>query len=58
MIAWIRTDDGTMDRNMADRIAVVDDAAMSLKIVKRVLDRAGIEGRYFRSGAEFYTILQ
>ncbi len=43
---------------MADRIAVVDDDALSLKIVKRVLDRAGIEGRYLRSGEEFYAYLE
>ena len=37
---------------MADRIVVVDDDQMSLKLAKRVFDRAGVEGRYLGSGEE------
>ena len=37
---------------MADRIVVVDDDQMSLKLAKRVFDRAGIEGTYLGSGEE------
>jgi len=43
---------------MADRIVVVDDDAMSLKMAKRVFDRAGIEGGYFRSAAELFAFLE
>ena len=41
----------------ADRVAVVDDDLMSLKTVRRVLDRAGIEGEYFRTGQEAFAWL-
>ncbi|MCR4935777.1 MAG: response regulator [Oscillospiraceae bacterium] len=37
---------------MADRIVVVDDDRMSLKLVRRVFEKAGIEGVYLGSGAE------
>ena len=43
---------------MKEKIVVVDDDAMSLKTVRRVFDRAGIEGRYFCSGDEFSTCLE
>ena len=42
---------------MADKIVVVDDDAMSLKMAKRVFDRAGIEGRYLASGSEVFAFL-
>ncbi len=50
--------DERVEKSMGDRITVVDDDRMSLMIVKRVLDRAGIEGRYLRSGEEFYAYLE
>ena len=37
---------------MADRIVVVDDDLMSLKLAGRVFDKAGIEGSYLCSGTE------
>ena len=37
---------------MADRIVVVDDDRMSLKLVRRVFEKAGIEGVYLGSGTE------
>ncbi len=37
---------------MADRIVVVDDDAMSLRMARRVFEKAGMEGRYYTSGAE------
>ena len=42
---------------MADKIAVVDDDLMSLKMAKRVFERKGVEGRYFSSGAEAFAAL-
>ena len=36
----------------ADKVVVVDDDLMSLKTVRRVLEKAGIEGEYFRAGQE------
>ena len=33
----------------ADKVVVVDDDLMSLKTVRRVLEKAGIEGEYFRA---------
>ena len=33
-------------------VVVVDDEIMSLKMARRVFDRAGIDGRYFCSGSE------
>ena len=38
-------------------VTVVDDDIMSLKIAKRVFDKAGIEGTYFSSGAEAFGYL-
>ena len=43
---------------MKEKIVVVDDDVMSLKTVRRVFDRAGIEGRYFCSGDEFSACLE
>ena len=43
---------------MEERVVVVDDDAMSLKVVKRVFDKAGIEGRYFHSGNDFFACLE
>ena len=43
---------------MKEKIVVVDDDAMSLKTVRRVFDRAGMEGRYFCSWDEFSTCLE
>lgn len=40
---------------MADRIVVVDDDLMSLKLAGRVFDKAGIEGSYLCSGTEALT---
>ena len=37
---------------MPDRVIVVDDDQMSLKLAKRVLEKAGIAGEFFSSGAE------
>ena len=37
---------------MADRIVVVDDDLMSLKLAGRVFDKAGVEGSYLCSGTE------
>lgn len=42
---------------MADRIVVIDDDVMSLKLAGRVFDRAGIEGSYFSSGTEAFAFL-
>ena len=39
------------------RIAVVDDDAMSLRMARRVFERAGIEGSYFSSAAEAFARL-
>ena len=39
------------------RVLVVDDDHMSLKMAKRVFDKAGIEGNYFPSGAEALAFL-
>ena len=33
-------------------VVVIDDEIMSLKVARRVFDKAGIDGRYFSSGAE------
>lgn len=38
-------------------VAVVDDDKMSLKIAKRVLDKAGIAGVYFGTGEELFSWL-
>ena len=43
---------------MEERVVVVDDDAMSLKVVKRVFDKAGIEGRYFNCGSDFFACLE
>lgn len=40
---------------MKTRIIVVDDDAMSLRIARRVFDRAGIEGEYCTSGGELFA---
>ena len=40
---------------MKDRIVVVDDDLMSLKLAKRVFDRAGYEGVYLHSGSEAFA---
>ena len=45
-------------KNMKEKIAVVDDDKMSLKLVKRVFDKAGIDGRYLCTGDEFYAFLE
>ena len=37
---------------MADKIIVVDDDLMSLKLAKRVFDKAGIEGKYLSLGSK------
>ena len=37
---------------MEIRIFVVDDDLMSLKLTRRVFDKAGIEGQYFSSGKD------
>ncbi len=42
---------------MKEKIVVVDDDVMSLKIVRRVFERAGIEGQYLHSGTELYEYL-
>lgn len=42
---------------MKDIIVVVDDDAMSLRVVRRVFDKAGIEGQYYRSGSELFDSL-
>lgn len=42
---------------MEERVVVVDDDAISLRIVKRIFDRAGIEGHYLRSRADFDAFL-
>ena len=41
---------GAMLRDIS--VVVVDDEIMSLKMARRVFDRAGIDGRYFCSGSE------
>ncbi|MBR4539061.1 MAG: response regulator [Clostridia bacterium] len=38
-------------------VMVVDDEIMSLKVAKRVFDKAGIEGRYFSSGTDAFAFL-
>lgn len=43
--------------DMADRIIVVDDDRMSLRLAKRVFDRAGFRGEYFGSGSELFDHL-
>ncbi len=43
---------------MKERIVVVDDDVMSLRIVKRVLEKAGMEGRYLRSWEELRLCLE
>ena len=42
---------------MPDRIVVIDDDQMSLKVAKRVFDKAGIEGVYLASGQETFSYL-
>ena len=42
---------------MAERIVVVDDDAMSLRLAMRVLDRAGMESLGFSSGPEALELL-
>ncbi|MBR5110574.1 MAG: response regulator [Clostridia bacterium] len=39
------------------RIVVIDDEMMSLRMARRVFEKAGIEGSYFGSGAEAFTFL-
>ena len=41
------------ERNMNERILVVDDDTMSLRLLRRVFDKAGIAGRYCQSGEAF-----
>ncbi len=43
---------------MKNRIVVVDDDIMSLKLVRRVLEKSDVEGWYLRSGKEFYEFLE
>lgn len=42
---------------MKDRILVVDDDAMSLRMARRVFDKAGFEGSYCGSGGEAFAYL-
>ena len=42
---------------MEERVVVVDDDAMSLRILKRIFDREGIEGQYLRSGRDLDAFL-
>ena len=42
---------------MSDRIVVVDDDAMSLRLARRVLERAGYEVACFGSGAELFETI-
>lgn len=42
---------------MRDKIAVVDDDKMSLRIVQRIFNKAGIEGFYLRSKDDFHVFL-
>ena len=39
------------------KIVVIDDEAMSLRMAKRVFEKAGIEGGYFGSGEEAFAFL-
>ena len=43
---------------LRDRIVVVDDDIMSLKIVNRIFDKAGMEGLYLHSGKELSAFLE
>ena len=43
--------------NAAMRIVVIDDEMMSLRMAKRVFEKAGIDGRYFGSGDEAFAFL-
>ncbi len=43
---------------MKERVVVVDDDAISLRIVKRIFDRAGIEGHYLHSGKDLNAHLR
>ena len=43
---------------MNERILVVDDDTMSLRLLRRVFDKAGIEGRYCQSGEAFRAWLE
>ncbi len=43
---------------MADRIIVVDDDRMSLRLAKRVFDKAGYTGEYFGSGGDLFEYLK
>ena len=43
---------------MTDKIVVVDDDKMILKIIERIFKKAGIEGRYLQSGNELYAFLE
>ena len=43
---------------MNQLVTVVDDDAMSLRLVKRIFDKAGIDGRYLRSGSELLVSLE
>lgn len=42
-----------MENERKDTIVVVDDDKMSLRLVKRVLEKAGISGQYYSSAADF-----
>ena len=42
---------------MSDRIVIVDDDSMSLRLVKRVLEKAGFETSCFSSGAELFECI-
>ena len=43
---------------MADRIFVIDDDLMSLKLAKRVFEKAGIEGSYLSLGSEALALTE
>ena len=43
---------------MRDRVVVVDDDIMSLKLVNRIFDKAGMEGIYLRSGKDLSAFLE
>ena len=39
-------------------VVVVDDEIMSLKMARHVFDKAGIDGRYFKSGTEAFAFIE
>ncbi len=43
---------------MTDRIVVIDDDIMSLRLARRVFDKAGIDGTYLSSAEEMYRYLE